>query len=44
MEDERSKTCSMNGKKRTACRVLMESHYETDNYEDLYVDGRIILK
>jgi hypothetical protein len=32
------------GKKRGACRVLVEDVRERDHLEDLGVDGRIILK
>jgi hypothetical protein len=43
-EGEMGRACSTHGGKRNACRVFWESQKERDNYEDLDVGGRIMLK
>jgi hypothetical protein len=44
MEDEMGRACSMHEEKMNVRRVLVGNQKERDRYEDLDVDGRIILK
>jgi hypothetical protein len=43
-EDEMGRTCGMYGGNRGTYRVLMGKRRERDHFNDLDLDGRIILK
>jgi hypothetical protein len=36
--------CSTHGEKRISCRIIVVKEKERDRWEDLNVDGKIILK